>query len=170
MSETDQKNKSRFAQLCKQKLLENENVLERIVFFQKCIHFLHGAVNKQILLDLGSKRPKTVCDSPKSPPTLTFSCAISKSKIMGFFKEAGTVIGERYKIMVRYFLLPKLANCPSEMTFRQDGAPSHYANIIRKYLDYKLLNRCMEKKSLFLWPPRSLDFVICDFFLWGDIK
>lgn len=53
--------------------------------------------------------------------------------------------------------------------FEQDGAPSHYANMVRQYLDSKLANSQMGKKSIIYWLLGSLNFLResfnCDF-LW----
>ena len=55
----------------------------------------------------------------------------------------------------------------------QDGAPPHFANTVRTFLDQNFGDRwigrgCGERNLA--WPPRSPDLTPCDFFLWGYIK
>jgi len=47
LSEKDKENHLAFAQLCKEKLEENPNFLQRIVFSDECSFSSHGAVNKK---------------------------------------------------------------------------------------------------------------------------
>lgn len=171
LSETDKNNRVTFAQLCKERLQENPNFLKRIVFSDECIFSLKGAVNKHNCRIWGSQRPETVYESPQSSPTLMVWCAISENEVIGpYFFDDGSVTGDRYKRMLRYYLFPKLSNYPSDMIFQQDGAPPHYAIPVRQYLDHKLPNRWMGRGGPIPWPARSPDLTPCDFFLWGYLK
>ena len=59
-------------------------------------------------------------------------CAISKRGIIGpYFFDDGSITGERYKRMLGYFFIPKLADYPGDIKFQQDGAPPHYAVSVR---------------------------------------
>ena len=59
--------------------------------------------------------------------------------------------------------------------FIQDGAPPHWHNGVRHYLDKNLTRRWTGRSTvgnmaLTCWPPRSPDLTPCDFILWGYIK
>ena len=57
--------------------------------------------------------------------------------------------------------------------FQQDGAPPHYATIVRDYLDETLPGRWCGRgggEGWRAWPPRSPDLTPLDFFLWGYVK
>ena len=56
------------------------------------------------------------------------------------------------------------------MIFQQDGAPPHYANVVRDALNEKLPGRWMGRRGPIEWPARSPDLSPLDFFLWGYIK
>lgn len=78
----------------------------------------------------GSKRSETVYESLQSSSTLMVWSVTSKTEIIDlFFLEDETVTGERYKKVLRYYLFPKLTNYPSDMSFQQNRALPHYANI-----------------------------------------
>lgn len=57
----------------------------------------------------------------------------------------------------------------------QDGAPPHFAIIVRQWLNEVFPGRWMGRGSPndpppFRWPAYSPDLTPCDFFLWGHIK
>lgn len=54
--------------------------------------------------------------------------------------------------------------------FMQDGAPAHYAHIVRDWLNEKFPNRWIGRRGAIEWPPRSPDLTPPDFFLWGVLK
>ncbi|CAF4499633.1 unnamed protein product [Rotaria sp. Silwood2] len=55
------------------------------------------------------------------------------------------------------------------MIWQQDGAPPHYGQIVRHYLDNTFL-QWIGRRGTVEWPPRSPDLTPCDFSLWGIIK
>lgn len=57
-----------------------------------------------------------------------------------------------------------------EMLFMQDGAPPHYAAIVKRYLEEQLPQRWIGRGGPVSWPPRSPDLTPMDFFLWGKVK
>ncbi|CAF3908025.1 unnamed protein product [Rotaria sordida] len=57
-----------------------------------------------------------------------------------------------------------------EMFYMHDGAPSHYAQPVRHFLDKTFRNRWIGRRGAIEWPARSPDLTPTDFFLWGVIK
>ncbi|GBN32887.1 hypothetical protein AVEN_178973-1 [Araneus ventricosus] len=53
----------------------------------------------------------------------------------------------------------------------QDGAPSHIATPVKHlwYLHFGN-DRIISRHFQAAWPPRSLDLIPCDFWLWGYLK
>lgn len=64
------------------------------------------------------------------------------------------------------FLFPKIMK---DFIFRQDGAPPHYSNKLKAYLDKKLPDRWIGRGGPILWLLHSRDFVAM-FFLYWDIS
>jgi hypothetical protein len=58
----------------------------------------------------------------------------------------------------------------NRILFQQDGAPPHFVNIVRDFLDVTFPNQWIGRRGLVEWPPRSPDLTPLDFFLWGDLK
>jgi hypothetical protein len=53
--------------------------------------------------------------------------------------------------------------------FQQDGAPPHYLEEVREYLNTRLPGRWIGRAAPIAWPPRSPDLTPLDFFLWGFV-
>ncbi|XP_025411199.1 uncharacterized protein LOC112684096 [Sipha flava] len=56
------------------------------------------------------------------------------------------------------------------ISFQQDGAPAHNANIVRNLLNEYFPNRWIGTYGAIQWPPRSPDLTPLDYFLWGHLK
>lgn len=61
-------------------------------------------------------------------------------------------------------------NIQDNIIFQQDGAPAHYAHIVREYLTLVFGENWIGRGGPIPWPARSPDFTPCDFFLWGYLK
>ena len=171
LSDDDKTNRLTFVQRIHQKIIEDPEFLNKIIFSDECSISLEGGVNKQNCRIWGSERPDTVYQSPQSAQSIMVWCALSKKEIIGpYFFENETVNQYSYKRMLRYFFFPKVRDYPDDIMFQQDGAPPHFANSVRQYLDTKLPNRWIGRGGPIPWPARSPDLTPCDYFLWGYVK
>ncbi|GBL74834.1 hypothetical protein AVEN_243683-1 [Araneus ventricosus] len=98
---------------------------------------------------------------------------MSKTKLYGpfFFIEQG-VTGYVYLDML--WLFPQLSDS-STFFFQQEEAPPHWSTIVRDFLNRELPHHWIGRTDLddvrlLPWPPRTPDFMPCDFFLWGYVK
>ena len=62
------------------------------------------------------------------------------------------------------------SDAPDEILFQQDGAPPHFANVIRDKLNTELPVRWIGRRGSVEWPARSPDLTPLDFFFWGYLK
>ncbi|GBN37985.1 hypothetical protein AVEN_157942-1 [Araneus ventricosus] len=53
---------------------------------------------------------------------------------------------------------------------QQHGAPPHYGNIVREFLDTTFSQRWIDRGAIMAWPPLSTDITPLDFYLWGYVK
>ena len=81
-----------------------------------------------------------------------------------------TVTSDTYLDMLQHFVYPQLEQLQPRIIFQQDGAPPHWAKIVRNSLKDKFENRWIGRGGPIPWPPRSPDITPCDFFLWGFVK
>jgi len=73
--------------------------------------------------------------------------------------------------MLKNYIMPQLEEQPTfqTMIWQQDGAPPHYGQAVRDYLD-DTFSEWIGRRGTVEWPPRSPDLTPCDFSLWGVIK
>ena len=68
--------------------------------------------------------------------------------------------------MMQLYAVPQL---PGETIYQQDGAPPHFANTDRTFLDQLFHARWIGRESPYIiWPPRSPDLTPPDFFPCGS--
>lgn len=61
-------------------------------------------------------------------------------------------------------------NTRQNMWFMHDGAPPHFRNEVRTYLDQRFRNKWIGRGGPIAWPARSPDLNPIDFFVWGHLK
>jgi len=73
--------------------------------------------------------------------------------------------------MLKKNIIPELEEHSNFQTtiWQPDGAPRHYGQVVRDYLDDTFL-QWIGRRGTVEWPPRSPDLTPCDFSLWGIIK
>jgi len=101
-------------------------------------------------------------------------CGILDSHIVGPYFFYDNVTGESYLRMLRD-VLPRMLesvdeNTVQRMWLQQDGAPPHYARLVRDFLNLTYQRRWIGRGGHIAWPPRSPDLTSPDFFLWGYLK
>ena len=56
------------------------------------------------------------------------------------------------------------------LIFQHDGAPPHFSRQVRNILNARFPDRWMGRGGPIIWPARSPDLNVLDYFLWGYIK
>lgn len=102
---------------------------------------------------------------------------ILKDEIIGPFFIDGNLDGPKYVLLLHNDIVPAMRasaarqNIPwKDVYYQQDGAPAHYALLVRTYLDLVFPNRWIGRLGPIPWPPRSPDLTPLDYFLWGFLK
>lgn len=79
-----------------------------------------------------------------------------------------------YLVFLRDILPELLENVALEdrlnMWFQHDGAPAHFGQNVRDYLDATFEQQWVGRGGPTPWPPRSPDLTPLDFYLWGRMK
>lgn len=155
--------------------------VNRIVFSDEATFQLNGTVNRQNCRYWAPKNPHwTMEANTQFPQKLNVWSGIVNNRILGPFFIDGSLTGAKYLEMLRDHLVPSLAalypdaNDPDVphnlLWYQQDGAPAHYDNLVRNYLDQVFPNRWIGRRGFIEWPARSPDLTPLDFFLWGYLK
>jgi hypothetical protein len=56
------------------------------------------------------------------------------------------------------------------LIFQHDGAPAYYCKRVREILDNRFPDRWIGRGGPIVWPARSPDLNVLDYFVWGFIK
>jgi hypothetical protein len=56
------------------------------------------------------------------------------------------------------------------MYYQHDGAPLHFSQVVRQYLNHKFPNRWIDCGGAQNWPPWSLDLNPLDYHVWCYMK
>jgi len=56
------------------------------------------------------------------------------------------------------------------MYFQHDGAPPHFSQVVRQYLNHKFSNRWIGRGGIQNWPPLSPDLNPVDYHVWSYMK
>lgn len=95
------------------------------------------------------------------PQKLNVWAGIIGNRIIGPFFFNGNLTGGMYLEFLQNYLIPSLAelfpnhedpDLPDErLWFQQDGAPPHYSETVRQYLDNTFPNRWIERRGVIEW-------------------
>lgn len=159
-----------------QEAMEGDGFANRLVFSDEATFYLSGKVNRHNIRIWGTENPHATVQHERDSPKLNVFCAVSSTKVYGpFFFNENTVTGISYLDMLQLWLMPQLTADSNNFIYQQDGAPPHWHNDVRGYLNEELphrwIGRCAEHDlAMFAWPPNSPDLTPCDFYFWGYIK
>ncbi|CAG7717376.1 unnamed protein product [Allacma fusca] len=92
--------------------------------------------------------------------------------IIGPYFFESTVDGKAYIKLLQEFARPSLEqhNLMGTIYWQQDGAPAHWAKVVREFLNQTFDRNWIGSDGPSNWPPRSPDLTVPDFWLWGRIK
>ena len=147
-------------------------------FFSNEAHFdLSGYVNKQNCRIWGTENPHVYIENPTHPKRVTVWLKFWCRGIIGtFFYEneqgqAVTVNSDRYWAMLNEFLFTKIEEENiGNIWFQKEGATCHAAEATLDVLHPVFEDRIICRRADVVWPPRSCNFTLLDYYLWDDVK
>jgi hypothetical protein len=119
----------------------------------------------------GTENPRVVIENVRDSPKVNVFWPISNEKVyVLFFFEEPTINGMTYLHMLENWLMPLLNEDSNDYIFQHDGSLAYYHKDVRGYLNRNLPQRWTgrtgkQNDALMLWPIRSPDLTLCDFFL-----
>jgi hypothetical protein len=130
-----------------------------VCFSDEATFHMNGIVNRHNCRIWGSQPPQKIIEHQRGTPKVNMWCGMMKYRII--FQE-GTVTSHSYLDMLEHYAVPHL---PCDAWFQQDGAPPHFGNTVRQFLNERLPNKWIGRDGFLAWPPRSPDLTPLDFFL-----
>ncbi|KAJ4449634.1 hypothetical protein ANN_01038 [Periplaneta americana] len=148
--------------------IDDNGFLNHVTFSDKATFHTCGKVHRHNCRVWGEENPRVVMEYERDSPKVNVRCALTCDPVIGpFFFVESTVTGTTYLDMLENYAVPQIQD---EFFFRQDGAPPHYANQIRDYLNTRFPNKWIGRSGSIEWPPRSPHLTPLDFFLWEYVK
>ena len=109
-----------------------------------------------------------------APQLLVWVGVTGSGDVLGPHFVEGNLNTREYLRIVRYHMIQQdfrnLGIQREVMWWQQDGAPAHTSIQVINYLSRQFPDRLISKRGDVLWPPRSPDLTVLDFFVWGHIK
>ncbi len=158
--------------------IRDPDFLKKICFSDESTFHLTGYVNRHNCRYWCEENPNEhrVAHTQR-PLKRNVWAGILGNGIIGPFFIDGNLDGPKYVLLLHHHIVPAMQasairqNIPwNEVIFQQDGAPAHFARIVRDYLDIVFPNRWIGRQGTVEWPPRSPDLTPLDYYLWGFLK
>jgi hypothetical protein len=147
-------------------LNEHPGILDFVWLTDEAWFHLSGYVNSQNTRVWAAENPHVYHEEPLHPLKVGVWCAISRRRIIGpiFFEEIVNT-----EVYVNFFetFVNQLDDELQRGFSQQDGATCHMSNDSTAEIESFFEDRIISKG---LWPPRSPDLTLADFFLWGILK
>ncbi|KAL1267623.1 hypothetical protein QQF64_032986 [Cirrhinus molitorella] len=165
LNEDDPDRRTEFAEWAKQKLEQDPQFKQKILFSDEANFYVNGEVNKQNHRYWSDTNPHWI-DPSKTVGTkkVMVWCGIWGTKIVGPFFINGNLKATGYLKLLHDDVFPSL--CTEAGTFpeffQQDGAPPHYGCQVRAFLDEQFPEKWIGRRGPVEWPPKSPDLTPLD--------
>lgn len=148
------------------------DVFRNIIWSDEAVFHVGGFVNRHNCHYWAETNPGMTIEKSQGRPKLTVWCGMTADRIIGPFILRDTMNSDRYHQMLNEYVWPQISQWDNvaDIIFQQDGAPPHFAIIVRDWLDEHFPGRWLGRRGPHEWPARSPDLTPCDFFLWGWAK
>lgn len=150
---------------------EEPTLLYRILWTDEAIFQINGRVNRHNCVYWSDINSHVIIEQELNVPRVVVWGGIWSNGVVGPYFFEGNLTSESYLQMVKNNIIPELEDHSNFQTMicQQDGAPAHYGQVVRNYLD-DTFSQWISRRGTIEWPPRSPDLTPCDFSLWGIIK
>jgi len=172
LNEDDPDRRSEFCYRALEMYHNDNEFPNTILFTDEANFYLNGEVNKQNMRFWSDENPHWMDPAKEQGSAKVMVwCGIWNGQIIGPFFFDHTVNAENYLQMLQTQMMPILQRGAILPTwFQQDGAPPHYAILVRDWLNAQFPGHWIGRRGTIEWPARSPDLSPCDFYLWGALK
>lgn len=170
LKRTDKLARVTFARTMLGRIEEDMHYLSRIAFSDEATFHVSGVVHRHNVRIWARENPRVFQEYDPHSPKVNVWCGLTMNRVVGpYFFEDQTVNKDNYLNMLETFAYPIL-NTINNVIFQQDGAPPHWARVVRQSLNQTFPDRWIGRDGPTAWPPRSPDITPLDFFFWGYVK
>jgi transposase len=171
LNEDDPDRRVEFCEWILDSIQEDSTLLDRILWTDEACFQINDRVTRHNCVYWTDTNPHLIIEQEMHVPKVVVWGGIWSTGVVGPVFFEGNVTSEKYFQMLENHIIPLLEKHSAfrTMIWQQDGAPPHYAQIVRDYLGDTFVEWIGRRGSV-EWPPRSPDLTPCDFSLWGIIK
>ena len=171
----DYVNRLTFCRWAQDRLRNNNNFFQLVLFSDECTFTNHGEVNRHNMHYWAVENPRWLREVEHQRPwSVNVWCGILGDRVIGQYFIDGILTGAMYSNFLTEELPLLLKDVPletrSHMWYQHDGCPAHYAHTARDVLNNNYHDRWIGRAGPINWPARSPDLTPPDFFLWGYLK
>lgn len=177
LNEDDSDRRLQFCEVVSEMINGNQNYMFDICFSDECSFYLNGIVNRHNCRYWSDENPRLFREvHTQHPEKLNVWAGIYGNHIIGPFFIPGNLTGQIYLDLLENAIYPALVQVLENeedhqtIIFQQDGAPPHFVQPVRQFLDENFPHAWIGRRGHIEWPPRSPDLAPLDFFLWGHLK
>ena len=173
LNEDDFDRRVEFCEIMLQHLSDDETLIHRVIWSDEATFHLKGQVNRHNCVYYSYDNPNITCKKHVASKGISVWAGIYSGGIIGPFFFSDTVTAQSYVELLNDKFYPAFLQIPNHENylFQQDGAPAHYSNLARQWLNENFDQKWIGRRGSFAeWPPRSPDLSVPDFFLWGVIR
>ncbi|XP_071580324.1 uncharacterized protein [Temnothorax nylanderi] len=148
---------------------------DRILWTDEATFTPNGVFNTRNYLYWAEENPHVVRDRAfQYCWAINVWAGITADRIIGPYFLPPRLNGEIYRNFLQNELPALLEDIPlharAEIIFQHDGAPAHFSRQVREFLNAHYPDRWVGRGGPIIWPPRSPDLNVLDYFVWGHIK
>lgn len=151
-------------------MLEDDPHLEQhVVWSDEAKFHVSGSVNRHNCVYWRRENPNVTVKHDYLSPGVMVWAGVTYQGLIGPFFFDQNVTGETYLDLLQNNVGPLLQARDDfeDLWWQQDGAPPHYALIVREWLDEWFPRMWIGRRGPIEWPARSPDLTPPDVFLWG---
>ncbi len=145
---------------------KEDKFVDKIIWSDESIFTINGHLNRHNTVYWSITNPDIVLEEDKLGPKVMVWAGIWSTGRVGPYFFNGSVNANNYLKLLDDFVWPSISNkvARERLWFQQDGAPAHFANTVRDWLNRYFQKRWIGRGSEMTWPPRSPDLTTADFF------
>ena len=171
LSEDDFDRRDEFCRWVLNRVENQDDWHKNILFSDEAVFHVNGSVNRHNLHYWSVENKNQIYPKGQDRKSVTIWCFLGPNGVIGYNISQSNMNSERYHGIIQEKVVPYLHQRRSkQLLFQQDGAPPHFALIVRTLLDHSLPGRWIGRRGPIEWPPRSPDLTVCDFFFWGALR
>lgn len=155
--------------------IQDPSFLEKVLFTDEASFSREGIFNSRTShLWVADNPNATVIRGYQERFAVNVWAGIIGDLLIGPYIIPNRLNGPVYLVFIRDILPELLQDVPLniryDMWFQHDGAPAHFGNNVRNYLNVTFEQKWLGRGGPVHWPARSPDLTPLDFFLWGHMK